>query len=509
MHTDTIQKVTQYQKKTELLARISSALYWDQATAMPKEASSFRAEQMSILAKLVHERATSSEYGALIKDAKHYCDHLPAGSTESERKSSVEAKRLVALSHREFLDDTLLPADFVAEFSHCTALAEGVWETAKPSNDFGVFLPHLEKVIELSKQRARLLGAKTSLYDRMIDRFDRGVSTEVLDRLFTPLGEFLKNFIAPAVAAAQKNRSQSNAALAATPDIQEALSRKLAKELGFNPDRCVLQKSAHPFSTTLGPKDFRITTRFEEDDFLSSFFATVHEMGHSLYEQGLPEQHAGTVLGRAASSGVHESQSLFWENHVARSPSFLRRWHQEFAKAMPQTYNLSPSDLLRAVNQINPSFIRVSADEVTYCLHIIIRYQIEREIFEGGLPAKDIPHRWNALYKNYLGITPPTDTLGCLQDVHWSGGAFGLFPSYAFGHLFAAQLRESLENELGSMDSIADRCDWRAIRSWLGKKVHEKGSLLDPLELVLAASGKELGIESFTKYLSRKFEAIG
>lgn len=379
------------------------------------------------------------------------------------------------------------------------------WCEAKEKEDFNIFAPNLDTLVQLSREAACLYGYEGSPYNALIPDFDEGLSIESLDRIFTPLQASLTNILQ------EISDRQHHAPINITNqefsiDAQKKLSLDLLSEFGFELRNGCHSISAHPFSLTAGPEDFRITSRFRPNELMSGFLATAHEVGHSLYERGLPKEEYGNPCGKAGSAAIHESQSLFWENKIAGSRAFLDQWFHKFQEAFPkQMKGYTSEDFYRSVNHVQPDYIRVEADEVCYCLHILVRYQIEKSLFSNNLDVRDIPDMWNSLYKDYLNITPPKASLGCLQDMHWSEGLFGYFPSYALGHLISAQFTEVLEKEMGPLEPMIYSGKYSNILSWLNENIHSHGSRFDALQLSSKISGQELSGDAFIKYLRNKY----
>ena len=492
-----------YKKLCELERRISlvqstiSILDWDQQCFMPEDGAAYRAKQRALLSGIAHQESVSSVFADALKGAEDECS---AFSTEDRRLAHVRRSR------REFDQHTLVPQQLVEDIAHAASEGQACWEKARARSDFRIFASSLKKTIDLVKKKAKYVQKETgSLYDELLKDFEWGVKKSFLDQTFNTMKPELMRLL-------EKITKTQAPHTAFTKDIypkkaQEDLALRLAKYLGFDRGRSVLTDSAHPFSSTLGHGDYRITTRYLENDPFMAFLAIAHEMGHSLYEQGLPSNDFGTTIGQAASYGIHESQSLFLEKRIATSKIFLRQWHSEFRKAFPGTSlaNMSAESFVGAALHVEPSLIRVSADEVTYCLHIIIRYELEAALIDDHLNVDEIPSLWNSKYQHYLGIQPKNDADGCLQDVHWSVGAFGYFPSYALGHLYSAQFSTAIEKSIGSLDDCIAKNNLHLIRHWLDDNIHIVGAQFDPLDLIKRVSGAELSSEHFIQYLNKKY----
>lgn len=492
------QDLCEMERKLKLIESTKAVLDWDQQCFMPEEASDYRAQQCAYLAGLHHQESVSSSFSDTLKAAEDECSALPA----SDRRRAHLRK-----TRRAFDLRTCVPQKLVEELAQAVSTGQSIWANAKKTSDFALFAPALQKLVQLTKKKVQLTQKqKGSTYAELLKEFEFGVSTEFLDGVFSQLKPELISLLGKIQT--QQNKMGTSALTGIFPQkAQEELGRALASSLGYDKSRCVLTPSVHPFSTTLGLGDYRITTRYLEEDPFMAFLAIAHEMGHSLYEQGLPKADFGTEIGNAASYGIHESQSLFWEKRIASSRTFLKQWYPKFKSMFPETNlsKLSADDFARACLHVEPSLIRVSADEVTYCLHIIIRFEIEKALMDENLPIEEIPSLWNSKYEHYLGIKAPNDAQGCLQDVHWSCGAFGYFPSYALGHLYSAQFATTFEEEKGSLNSFIEKGELGTVLKWLGDKVHKHGAEHDPLDLITKLTGKPLSSSYFVRYLNGKY----
>ena len=501
-----------YLRETQLLGSIQSTLYWDQNTSMPAMGSNWRGEQLSLLARYLHSRQSSEKFEALLLEAKYEFSERSV-SSEFDQIQTIQMSRNIELLEQDFKRQKSLDPDLVSRLAIAKSEGYKLWQEAKEKSEFSIFLPALRNLVRLRKEQARQLSEPRSCWETLAQPFEPDLTIKRLKELFDPLRRDLPVLL-------EKVRSWDRPQLLKwdlDEKSQEALCEKLLKEWSRNYKNSSIAKSPHPFSITLGPQDFRITTRVVQGQPLSCFLATAHEWGHSLYEQALPSQSHqwfAWPLGQATSMGVHESQSLFWENRVARSLAFSDRFWINFSKHGAPFQ--SSMDLWKAMNPMSPGLNRVEADELTYGLHILIRTDLEIAIMEEGLDVADLPAEWNKRYQDLLGITPKNDSEGCLQDVHWSEGAFGYFPSYLLGHLISAQLAESMSNGLGEYGIQGDQPIEKSIRDgnesilieWLGKEVHCYGRQMNAEQLVRHVSGKELSSEIFLKYLKNKLELL-
>ena len=498
-------QLQQHLHHTRLLGSISSALYYDQNTVMPAAGASWRGEQLALLAGQLHERQSSDAYAEL----------LAAAEAELAADASPERHRNLQLLRLELDRQRCLDPDLVAALAKAQSRGNAVWQDARKRNDFSTFAPALRELIGLRRQQASQLAAAEpvarSPWEILAQPFEPDISKARLAELFAPLKEELPALL-------DQVRSSGSTQLPAI-DLPEALQEQLCSELldswGYDPARCQRSRSAHPFSCTVGPQDFRITTRVVPGQPLSAFLATAHEWGHSLYEQGLPrsgDHYFPWPLGEATSMGVHESQSLFWECRVARSRAFAERWHPRFCAGLG---GVSASDpwggpfgFWRALNPLRPGLIRVEADELSYGLHIVLRYELELALLEQEMPVEELPQQWNQRMQDLLGIQPQTDAEGCLQDIHWAEGLFGYFPSYALGHLISAQISETFEQDHDSIQSLIRAGEERQLQSWLARSVWPLGRSVNGEELVERVSGRPLSAGPFLTYLRAKVAAL-
>ncbi|HWQ91926.1 MAG TPA: carboxypeptidase M32, partial [Clostridia bacterium] len=401
---------------------------------------------------------------------------------------------------------TRIPARLVEKFERTRTHAREAWKEARKQAKFSVFRPHLKKLLDLNRQRADLWGFEESPYDALMEEYEPGMRSKQLRTLFDELRPAIVEIIGPArerFKAIPEDFLDGDYPVAA----QQALNRKVAEAMGYDFAAGRIDTTTHPFCTTLGPGDCRLTTRYDERKFTQSFYGIMHEAGHGLYEQGLPEEHFGTPLGTAVSLGIHESQSRLWENHVGRHPAFWEHWHPIASEHFPGLRNFTPEQVAMAVNRVAPSFIRVEADQVTYDLHIILRFEIELRLMAGQLDVKDVPGCWNEEFAKMFGLEVPNDAEGCLQDIHWSLGTQGYFPTYTLGNLNAAQLFQQAKQALPDLDAAIGRGEYRPLLAWLRDHVHQHGSRYLPQELMARATGRATQSEPHISHLRARFSA--
>ncbi len=479
-------------KHAHVLATVGGLLGWDEQVNLPPDSADLRGEQLAVMAGQTHAAASNPRIGELL------------GMLESRQADlSPDQAVVVRIARRDYDRLVKLPPEFVRERAKHSSQAFHAWAQCKPKADFAGFAPFLRKHLELAKQEAEYLGFAAAPYDYMIDRHDPGMTAAVIERLFAELRAELVPLVREIIASPVKARPEI---LHGFPvEGQRAFLREVTERLGFNYRRGRIDVSLHPFCEGSGA-DIRMTTRFDVDHPLGSLFGAIHETGHGLYEQGTPLAHQGTALGQAVGMAVHESQSRLWENQVARGRAFWRFFEPRFRKAFPGPLAAVSSDeLYLAVNAVRPTHIRVEADEVTYNLHIILRFELEKRLFAGTLAVKDLPAAWNALAAELFGFTPPSDREGVLQDVHWSGGMFGYFPSYCLGNMMAAQLWYRVTAELAGLEDDFARGDFSRLLGWLRRNIHEQGRRRDTLELVQAVTGAPLSPHSLLRYLRERY----
>jgi carboxypeptidase Taq len=465
------------------LSLIGNLAFWDQRTMMPPEGGADRANQLATLSRLVHERATAAEVG-------EWLDALDAASAELDALD----RDLVRLARRDYDRQKRVPGDLAAELAQASAAGQDIWEAARAAGDYAKFAPALARNVELARAYADCFDEFAGPYDALLADYDYGLTATRIQEVFDALGTTLPPLVAELSARPQRPPLEPPVA------AQERAVAAVLRRFGVRDGSWRLDVSSHPFSTNIGQRDSRITTRYE-DGQLESLLAAMHEFGHALYDRQIAPELARTSLGDGTSMSIHESQSKLWENHVGRHPAFAGVLAQELSAAGFATDATAVHATLTAVR---PSLIRVSADETTYPLHIVLRFELERALIEGTLSVADLPAAWNDGMQRLLGVTVPSDADGVLQDVHWSSGAFGYFPSYALGCMIAAQLWETLESELGAQDDALAAGDVEAIASWLGDKVHRHGRRLDTEPIVESATGRGLDPAPFLRHLGSR-----
>lgn len=485
-----------YGEYADMKAAIS-LLSWDQEVYMPPKGAAARGLQLATLSGLGHRLLTAPEMGTLLHDLDNHRDEL----APDDRAFVAEA----LYDHTRALQ---LPEAFVRRFAEEQSKAYEAWVRARRESDFAAFQPHLETMVDLLRRKADYHGYQHTPYDALLEDYERGMTTAQLRDLFDELGPKQRNLVARVAASGE--RAETVWLDQEWPEAEQwALTLEVLRAMGYDLDAGRQDKSVHPFTTNFGVRDVRITTRFNPRDPFSALMGSMHEGGHALYEQGFPFEDERTVLAEAPSLGIHESQSRLWENLVGRSLPFWRWCTPLLRRHFPtQAMGLEPETVHRVLNRVRPSLIRVEADECTYNLHIILRFEIETALIERQIEAKDVPPLWNEKMKAYLGLDVPDDAHGCLQDIHWSHGAMGYFPTYALGNLYAAQLFERITQEISDLWAHVEAGDLAPLLGWLREHVHRYGRRKRAVEIVRDATGRDPDPKAFLRYLEEKFGDI-
>ena len=485
------------------LHHVASVLNWDQETYMPPGGVEPRAEQISLVLSLAHGRLTGADFRAKLAALVD----LESGEVDTSGLTPAE-QRLVHETWRDWKRATSLPIEFVGELARVTSKAQAIWQEAKDENDFSRFAPHLERIIELKKKELDYLGYKDRPYDGLLDNFEPGFNSAQLATLFDNLRPALQGLITRIQRSTGADH-QEILTLRYGVSAQWKFGIEVLTAMGYDLRRGRQDRSAHPFTTNFHPDDVRITTHLDATDLTKGLFSSMHEGGHALYEQGMDSSYFGTPLCEPISLGIHESQSRLWENYVGRSRAFWVWWYPRLQKRFPaQLGRISLDDFYSAINTVGPSLIRSDADEVTYNLHIMLRWELERAIFADEVTVNELPARWNAGIKKYLGIEPGTDTEGVLQDIHWSLGAFGYFPTYTLGNIYGRQFYEAAKGQIDDLEGGIAGGDLSALREWLRENIHGLGRVKTAAELVKDLTGGPLSAEPFLRYLEDKYSEL-
>ncbi len=486
----------------ELLGEIAdlnaavAVLGWDQNTYMPPGGAEARSHQLATLSKIAHLKFTSPETGKLIEEIQK----------EGLDPESDDAALLRVVA-RDYEKATRVPPEFVAEFAQVTSRAHEAWVEAKGKSEFSIFRPHLEKIVELTRQYITFFPPADHPYDILLDNYEPGMKTAEVKEIFDQL---------------RPRQVELIRAISERPQVEDSFLRldyekqkqwdfgvEVITRFGYDWKRGRQDESPHPFTTSFSVNDVRITTRFLPNDGVSALFSTMHEAGHALYKQGIAPAFERTPLASGASLAIHESQSRMWENLVGRSLPFWEHFYPRFRELFPaQLGNVDLMTFYKGINKVQPSLIRVEADEATYNLHIMLRLEIEIALVEGNLQVKDLPEYWNTKMQEYLGLTPPNDAQGVLQDIHWSMGSIGYFSTYALGNLISVQLWEKIHQDIPDLEDQIRRGEFGALLSWLREKVHRYGRKYEPQQLVQRITGSKITPEPYLRYLQQKFGAI-
>lgn len=494
----TYEKLVRFVHETSVLQSIEALLGWDERCLLPPAAAEYRAEQMTLLTGMIHQRQTDRRLGDWLAElAESDLAKDPAGET------GVTIRQL----KRQYEKKTKLPQSLVEELARTSVYGQQIWQTARHDNDFASFAPLLEKTVELKRAQAEAIGYRDSLYDALLDDYEPDERTVHLAAVLAALREELVPLVAE-IHSSQRRPKREILHRHYPAAGQASFSREVASRIGFDFARGRLDVTAHPFCTAPGPHDCRITTRYEERNFSCAFFGTLHEAGHGIYDQGLPPERFGLPPGEAVSMGIHESQSRLWENLVGRHYSFWQCFYPMAQGTFPALSDVPLDDFYFAINAVRPSLIRIEADEATYNLHILIRFELEQDLLSGGLAVADLPDAWNEKYRSYLGIEPPNDADGVLQDIHWSAGLFGYFPTYSLGNLYAAQFFAQADRDLGGLAGQFNSGEFSPLREWLVDKIHRHGQRYTAGQLVEQVTGSSLSHEPLLAHLRGKLAPL-
>ncbi|AXN37293.1 carboxypeptidase M32 [Peribacillus butanolivorans] len=487
----------EYVKKISAYNEALALINWDLRTGAPKNGVEQRSEVIGVLSSEVFNMITSKEMECFIDDL-----------TTEEASLSETTNKMVQECKKEFERNKKIPADEFKKFVILQSRSESAWEEAREKADFSIFQPYLEQIVAYTRKFVEYWGYEGQKYNTLLDMYEPGMTVDILDKVFNQLRES----IVPLVKQIAESKHQPETAFLYKEfpkEQQHQLNLRVLKQLGYDFKAGRLDETVHPFATGINRGDVRVTTRYDEYDFRGAIFGTIHECGHAIYEQNIAEELTGTLLDDGTSMGIHESQSLFFENFIGRNYSFWKNKYPLLKEYAPDQFaDVKLDDFYRGINESKPSFIRIEADELTYPLHIMIRYELEKALFNGELEVKDLPEVWNKKYKEYLGIVPEDDAMGVLQDVHWSDGSFGYFPSYALGYMYAAQIKQAMLKDLPDFDDLLASGDIAPIRTWLNEKIHKYGKTKKPLEILKETTGEGLNVQYLIDYLESKYKEV-
>jgi carboxypeptidase Taq len=494
----TAQKFRDHVKRMKNLEEAINLIFWDLRTGCPKKGVEQRAEVVGMLSGDLFKLSTSEEMGRFLeelsaKEALELLDPITRASVLERKKEYERSKKI--------------PADKYQAYVTLTSKSEFAWQEARKNNDFDSFSPYLEQIVETLNEFVEYWGYEENKYDALVEQYEPEMTVAQLDALFGPLRERTVELVKRIGAKPQVERGFLNQNFSL--EKQKEFSHFILGQLGYDFDAGRLDPSAHPFMIGLNPGDVRVTTRYYPHGLQMALFATIHECGHALYEQNVSSDLIGTFLATGASMGLHESQSRFWENVIGRSKEFWVRYFDDLKRHFPGQFDdVSVEAFYKAVNLVEPSLIRVEADELTYNLHIMIRYEIEKDLINGKIKVKDLPEVWEAKFEEYLGIKPDNHADGVLQDIHWTSGSFGYFPTYTLGNIYAAQLEAAMRKDLPDYREQVKRGEFRDILGWMIDKVHRHGKTLTPREIMKAATGEEINAEHLIRYLEEKYKLV-
>ncbi len=484
-----------YQQTMAAYSHAMGVLYLDATTAAPSDTWEGRGKTMEILSKITYDLETSPDVGEMLTMLE-----------ENRNELTDQQRREVEVIRKSYDQTFRIPAEEYVAYSVLTNDAGAVWQKAKNENDFAAFAPYLEKIVDFNRKFACYYNPNLAPYDALLNEYEEGLNTRTLDAFFAQL----RGVIVPLIARIQKAEQIDDSFLRRhyPVEIQRKFSDYLMEVMGMNRSHCGIAETEHPYTTNFNNKDVRITTHYHENDLVSSMFSVIHEGGHALYELGADEKYNYTALSGGVSMGIHESQSRFYENIIGRSEAFVHAIFPKVKELFPeQLAGVDETMFYRAINKAEPSLIRTEADELTYALHIMVRYEIEKQLIAGTLAVKDVPAEWKRLYQEYLGVEVPDDARGCLQDSHWSGGAVGYFPSYALGSAYGPQMLKKMEEDLGDIWEDVAKGDLSKVTGWLREKIHRHASFIKPGELFEQVCGK-FDAKFYTDYLMEKYEKL-
>ncbi|MFJ7940225.1 carboxypeptidase M32 [Peribacillus sp. NPDC096622] len=487
----------EYVKKISAYNEALALIFWDLRTGAPKKGVEQRSEVIGVLSSEVFNMSTSKEMESFIAELSME----KASLSETTNKMVQECKK-------EFERNKKIPANEYKEFVILQSRSESAWEEAREKADFSLFQPYLEQIVAYTRRFVEYWGYEGTKYNTLLDMYEPGMTVDILDSVFSDL----RSSIVPLVKQISKSEHKPETVFLYKEfpkEKQHQLNLEILKQLGYDFKAGRLDETVHPFEIRMNRGDVRVTTRYDESDFRGAIFGTIHECGHAIYEQNIAKELTGTLLDCGTSMGIHESQSLFFENFIGRNHSFWKNKFSLLKEYAPEQFNdVTLDEFYRGINESKPSFIRIEADELTYPLHIMIRYELEKALFNGELEVKDLPEVWNEKYKDYLGIVPENDAMGVLQDVHWADGSFGYFPSYALGYMYAAQIKQAMLKDLPDFDGLLEAGNIAPIREWLNEKIHKYGKTKKPMEILKETTGEGLNVQYLIKYLENKYKEV-
>lgn len=493
----TLDEFKQYLDKIKQFNHITTLLYWDMRTCSPRMGLEAHGDAMAYFSTEHFALTTSDELGTML-------DKL--ASPEEFNRLDDTMKFIVTKMKKNYDREKRIPKDFYEKYVRTQTAAEAAWEDAKNSADFGIFAPHLEKIIQLTKEMTGYTNPDKDVYDALLDTYEEGMDSAAIDTLFEEIKRELIPLVKNIVAAPEPDDSIFKKHY--DVDAQKKVQEMLLKYIGFSFEAGAVGETEHPFTLNFSSKDVRVTNHYFEKDAISAMFSAIHEGGHAIFEQNVNAEYDNTFAGSCEYMGIHESQSRFYENILGRNINFWIPIYDRLGELLPAFKDIALEDFYREINHVRNSFIRVDADELTYCFHIILRYEIEKEIFRNNIPVSELPALWNKKMEEYLGITPQNDAEGILQDMHWSDGSFGYFPSYLLGTIYDGMFLEAIEAELGDLNTILKEGRVLEITKWLNEKIHRYGNTRTPKEVLTSVCGREVTSEPIIKFFKNKYGKI-
>lgn len=495
--SDLLEKFKDYLKKMQYLEHANTLIYWDMKTGAPKRGLEALEDVTAYFSTESFAMSTSDELGQML-----------SGLSQPEEFDALDdtMKFIVRKMKEDYDRDKRIPKDFYEEYVRTVTASENAWVDAKQNNDFASFAPHLEKVIEATRRMTSYTDPDKEVYEALLDEYEKDMDSATIDGLF----ERMKEELIPLVKKISEREQPDDSAFKAyyDPDAQRKVQKMLLEYIGFDFASGNVAESEHPFTLNFSSKDVRVTNHYNENDAIDAIFTAIHEGGHAIFEQNVNPEYDGTVAGSCRYMGIHESQSRFYENILGRNRNFWLPIYDRLGELLPPFKKISLDDFERQINHVRSSFIRCSADELTYCFHIIIRYEIEKAIFRDNVPVSELPKLWNSKMEEYLGITPDSDTNGILQDTHWSDGSFGYFPSYLLGTIYDGMYLEAVEKDLGPVDKILADGRIKDITAWLNEKIHRYGSTRTPAEVIENVCGQKVSAEPIIRFFKEKYSRL-
>lgn len=495
--SEKLKEFKEYLEKLSYHTHVISQMYWDMQTATPKKGYGYKVDAVTYFSTEAFKLETSEEYGKLLE---------AMASPEEYDRLDDAMKLTVRRKKKSYDENRRIPQDFYQEMVREQAIAGKVWEEAKQKSDYALFCPHLEKLIDYRRQLMAYTRPDMEVYDAMLDMFEEGMDSATIDRLF----EDLKAGLVPLIRRIGERQKPDVSMFEGDYPIhkQKELGAFLLDYMGFDREAGVMGESEHPFTMGFGPGDVRVTNHYSEHEVISAIYSIIHEGGHAIFEQGVNPAFEKTAAADITLLGLHESQSRFYENILGRNINFWKPIYGKLGEYLPKFREISPEDFERAVNRVTPSLIRTEADEVTYSLHVILRYEIEKAIFREGVKAEELPALWNRKMVEYLGVCPSNDAEGILQDMHWSDGSMGYFPTYALGNIYDGMFLEALQTDLGDVDTILAEGRIKDITRWLHDNIHQYGSLYNSKEVLERVCRKQVSAAPILKYFEEKYSKI-